>query len=83
MHAWVRVVNGATTGIAAEDAIIVQSGLKGKGLGWALMQLIIDYAAADGIACRLVVAVLKALSLSTRGRKRCSSGAARRRSSKV
>ncbi|MAA96789.1 MAG: GNAT family N-acetyltransferase [Stappia sp.] len=33
-----------------EYAIIVQSGLKGKGLGWALMQLIIDYAAADGIA---------------------------------
>lgn len=34
---------------AGEYAIIVQSGLKGKGLGWALMQLIIDYAAADGI----------------------------------
>lgn len=33
-----------------EYAIIVQSGLKGVGLGWALMQLIIDYAAADGIA---------------------------------
>src|SRR5690606_28672163 len=32
-----------------EYAILVQSGLKGRGLGWALMQLIIRYAAADGI----------------------------------
>lgn len=32
-----------------EYAILVQSSLKGQGLGWALMQLIIDYAAADGI----------------------------------
>ncbi|WP_349359487.1 GNAT family N-acetyltransferase [Stappia sp.] len=32
-----------------EYAILVQSSLKGVGLGWALMQLIIDYAAADGI----------------------------------
>ncbi len=32
-----------------EYAILVQSALKGQGLGWALMQLIIDYASADGI----------------------------------
>lgn len=32
-----------------EYAIIVQSDLKGRGLGWALMQLIIDYARSDGI----------------------------------
>lgn len=32
-----------------EYAILVQSSLKGQGLGWALMQMIIDYAAADGI----------------------------------
>ncbi|WP_029058497.1 bifunctional acetate--CoA ligase family protein/GNAT family N-acetyltransferase [Stappia stellulata] len=34
---------------SGEYAILVQSSLKGIGLGWALMQLIIDYAAADGI----------------------------------
>ncbi|MCA1242544.1 GNAT family N-acetyltransferase [Stappia stellulata] len=34
---------------SGEYAILVQSRLKGIGLGWALMQLIIDYAAADGI----------------------------------
>jgi acetyltransferase len=33
-----------------EYAILVRSDLKGRGLGWALMQLIIDYARADGIA---------------------------------
>ncbi len=32
-----------------EYAILVQSSLKGKGLGWALMKMIIRYAAADGI----------------------------------
>lgn len=32
-----------------EYAILVQSDLKGAGLGWALMNLIIRYAAADGI----------------------------------
>ncbi|MCA1297668.1 bifunctional acetate--CoA ligase family protein/GNAT family N-acetyltransferase [Stappia indica] len=32
-----------------EYAILVQSTLKGRGLGWVLMQLIIDYAVADGI----------------------------------
>ncbi|AXS39373.1 GNAT family N-acetyltransferase [Breoghania sp. L-A4] len=34
---------------SGEYAILVQSSLKGKGLGWALMNLIIRYAAADGI----------------------------------
>lgn len=34
---------------SGEYAILVQSTLKGKGLGWALMNLIIRYAAADGI----------------------------------
>lgn len=33
-----------------EYAVIVRSDLKGIGLGWALMQLIIRYARADGIA---------------------------------
>ncbi len=33
-----------------EFAILVRSDLKGSGLGWALMQLIIDWARADGIA---------------------------------
>jgi len=34
---------------AGEYAILVRSDLKGRGLGWALMQLIIEYARADGI----------------------------------
>ena len=29
---------------SAEYAILVRSDLKGRGLGWALMQLVIDYA---------------------------------------
>ena len=33
----------------AEYAILVRSDLKGKGLGWALMQLLIDYATAEGL----------------------------------
>ncbi len=33
----------------AEYAILVKSALKGSGLGWGLMQLIIDYADAEGI----------------------------------
>ncbi|ABD89571.1 bifunctional acetate--CoA ligase family protein/GNAT family N-acetyltransferase [Rhodopseudomonas palustris] len=32
-----------------EFAILLRSDLKGKGLGWALMQLIIDYAHAEGL----------------------------------
>jgi acetyltransferase len=34
-----------------EYAILVRSDLKGRGLGWLLMQLIIDYARAEGIRC--------------------------------
>jgi len=33
----------------AEYAILVRSDLKGRGLGWALMELIIEYARADGL----------------------------------
>lgn len=33
----------------AEYAILVRSDLKGRGLGWKLMQLVIEYARADGI----------------------------------
>ncbi|ESR26468.1 bifunctional acetate--CoA ligase family protein/GNAT family N-acetyltransferase [Lutibaculum baratangense] len=35
--------------VSGEYAIMVRSDLKGKGLGWELMKLIIDYARADGI----------------------------------
>jgi acetyltransferase len=51
--------NGEITGVArlhsdsryesAEYAILVRSDLKGNGLGWALMQLLIDYATAEGL----------------------------------
>jgi acetyltransferase len=34
----------------AEYAILLRSDLKGKGLGWALMQLLIEYARAEGLA---------------------------------
>jgi acetyltransferase len=33
----------------AEYAILVRSDLKGRGLGWLLMQMIIDYARAEGV----------------------------------
>jgi len=33
----------------AEYAVLVQSDLKGKGLGWALMQLLIRYARSEGL----------------------------------
>jgi len=33
----------------AEYAILLRSDLKGKGLGWALMQLLIDYARSEGL----------------------------------
>jgi acetyltransferase len=33
-----------------EYAILLRSDLKGRGLGWALMQLMIEYARADGLA---------------------------------
>lgn len=34
---------------SGEYAILLRSDLKGRGLGWALMQLIIDYARAEGL----------------------------------
>ncbi len=34
---------------SAEYAVLVRSDLKGNGLGWALMQLLIDYATAEGL----------------------------------
>jgi len=34
---------------SGEYAILVRSDLKGKGLGWLLMQSIIEYARAEGI----------------------------------
>ena len=34
---------------SGEYAILVRSDLKGKGLGWLLMQLIIEYARAEGV----------------------------------
>ena len=33
----------------AEYAVLIASDLKGRGLGWALMQLLIDYARAEGL----------------------------------
>ena len=33
----------------AEYAVLLRSDLKGRGLGWALMQLLIDYAATEGL----------------------------------
>ncbi len=35
--------------VKAEYAVLVRSDLKGKGLGWQLMQQIIDYARAEGL----------------------------------
>ena len=42
----------------AEYAILLRSDLKGRGLGWALMQLLIEYARAEGLK-RLTGAVLR------------------------
>ena len=33
----------------AEYAVLVRSDLKGKGLGWLLMQMIIEYARSEGL----------------------------------
>jgi GNAT superfamily N-acetyltransferase len=38
-----------STGEAGEYAILLRSDLKGRGLGWALMQLIIEYAKSRGL----------------------------------
>ena len=37
-------------GEAGEYAILLRSDLKGRGLGWALMQLIIEYAKSEGLS---------------------------------
>ena len=42
LHSDSRYENG-------EYAILLQSGLKGKGLGWALMKLLIQYARSEGL----------------------------------
>ena len=34
---------------SGEYAILLRSDLKGRGLGWALMQLIIEYAKSEGL----------------------------------
>jgi RimJ/RimL family protein N-acetyltransferase len=46
----VRLYSGSSheTG---EYAILLRSDLKGRGLGWALMQLIIEYAKSEGLRC--------------------------------
>ena len=36
---------------SGEYAVLLRSDLKGRGLGWALMQLIIEYARAEGLKC--------------------------------
>jgi RimJ/RimL family protein N-acetyltransferase len=53
----VRLYSGASheTG---EYAILLRSSLKGKGLGWALMQLIIEYAKSEGLK-RMVGQILQ------------------------
>jgi acetyltransferase len=35
--------------VTGEFAVIVRSDIKGRGLGWALMRLILDYAKAEGL----------------------------------
>ena len=42
-------LHGDGTGEAGEYAILLRSDLKGRGLGWALMQLIIEYAKSVGM----------------------------------
>jgi acetyltransferase len=39
------------SGEAGEYAILLRSDLKGKALGWALMQMIIEYARSRGLKC--------------------------------
>lgn len=58
-----------------EYAILVRSDLKGQGLGWALMELIIEYARADGLRTiagevlrenRTMIAMCEALGFTVR-----------------
>jgi RimJ/RimL family protein N-acetyltransferase len=53
----VRLYSGARHE-SGEYAILLRSGLKGKGLGWALMQLIIEYAKSEGLK-RIVGQILQ------------------------
>jgi len=46
----VRLYSGSSHE-AGEYAILLRSDLKGRGLGWALMQLIIEYAKSKGLKC--------------------------------
>jgi GNAT superfamily N-acetyltransferase len=45
----VRLHRGPT-GNSGEYAILLRSNLKGRGLGWALMQMIIEYGKSEGLA---------------------------------
>jgi RimJ/RimL family protein N-acetyltransferase len=45
----VRLHRGST-GNSGEYAILLRSDLKGRGLGWALMQMLIEYAKSEGLA---------------------------------
>ena len=45
----VRLHRGPT-GNSGEYAILLRSDLKGRGLGWALMQMIIEYGKSEGLA---------------------------------
>jgi RimJ/RimL family protein N-acetyltransferase len=53
----VRLYSGSSHE-SGEYAILLRSGLKGKGLGWALMQLIIEYAKSEGLK-RIVGQILQ------------------------
>jgi len=51
-------VHSDSTGDSGEYAILLRSGLKGHGLGWSLMQMIIEYAGTKGLK-RIVGQVLQ------------------------
>jgi RimJ/RimL family protein N-acetyltransferase len=53
----VRLYSGSSHE-SGEYAILLRSDLKGKGLGWALMQLIIEYAKSEGLK-RIVGQILQ------------------------
>jgi len=42
-------VHADPTGETGEYAILLRSDLKGRGLGWALMQMIIEYCKSEGL----------------------------------
>src|ERR1700687_1524676 len=43
-------LHAASSREAGEYAVLLRSDLKGRGLGWALMQLIIEYAKSQGLS---------------------------------